>query len=86
MLTWGQALMSKYTKFCPGHNGDMLATLVRTKLSQNLARLVPQLKEELEYITATEFPECKGMSTTPWIYIHGCWTLLYFFANIEPTD
>ncbi|CAN8095188.1 unnamed protein product [Discula destructiva] len=54
-----EALMSKYTKFCPERHQDLLATLVRTRLTQNLARLIPQLKEEVEYITATEFPECK---------------------------
>jgi hypothetical protein len=37
-----------------------MAYLVRSRLTQNLARLVPKLKEELEYVTATEFPECKG--------------------------
>lgn len=51
--------MSQYTKFCPERHQDLLATLVRTRLTQNLARLIPQLKEEVEYITATEFPECK---------------------------
>lgn len=51
--------MSKYTKFCPERHQDLLATLVRTRLTQNLARLIPQLKHEVEYITATEFPECK---------------------------
>lgn len=49
--------MSRYTKFCT-ENSDLLATLVRTRLTQNLARLIPQLKEEVEYITATEFPDC----------------------------
>lgn len=51
--------MSRYTKFCPDKHQDLLSTLVRTRLTQNLARLIPQLKEEVEYITATEFPECK---------------------------
>lgn len=50
--------MSRYTKFSPENHADLLATLVRTRLTQNLARLIPQLKEEVEYITATEFPEC----------------------------
>ncbi|KAJ9142628.1 Cytochrome P450 [Pleurostoma richardsiae] len=54
-----EALMSKYTNFCPGHNAEVLATVVRTRLTQNLARLVPQLKSEIEFIVATEFPECK---------------------------
>jgi len=53
-------MLSKYTKFCLGHNNELLANIVRTKLTQNLARLVPQLKPEIEYVTATEFPECQG--------------------------
>jgi ent-kaurene oxidase len=57
-------MLSKYTKFCLGHNAEMLSALVRCRLSQNLARLVPQLKVELESIVATEFPECQGMSIT----------------------
>ena len=51
--------MTKYTRFTPGPHGELLNTLIRTKLSQNLARLVPQLKGELDYFVATEFPECK---------------------------
>jgi cytochrome P450 len=54
-----QAMLSEYTGFCPGHNSELLSTLIRTKLTQNLARLVPQLKGELEYVVATEFPECR---------------------------
>lgn len=60
------ALQSKYTKFSPGHNGDMLALLVRTKLTQNLTRVVPQLRKELEYILATEFPVCENWTTVQW--------------------
>lgn len=55
-----QAMLSKYTNFTLGNHADLLSTLVRCKLSQNLARLVPQLKSELEYVVATEFPDCKG--------------------------
>ncbi|KAH8908882.1 cytochrome P450 [Coniochaeta sp. PMI_546] len=54
-----EAMLSKYTGFCPGHNAELLSTLIRTKLTQNLARLVPQLKGELEYVVGTEFPECR---------------------------
>lgn len=36
----------------------MLALLVRTRLTQNLARLIPELKHELEHIVAQEFPDC----------------------------
>ncbi|WYZ46533.1 hypothetical protein EsH8_IX_000758 [Colletotrichum jinshuiense] len=54
-----EAMLSKYTNFTLGNHADLLSTLVRCKLSQNLARLVPQLKSELEYVVATEFPDCK---------------------------
>ncbi|KAJ2896435.1 cytochrome P450 [Zalerion maritima] len=53
-----EALMSKYTNFCAGSHSDLLTLLVRTKLGQNLARLAPVLREELEYITSKELPEC----------------------------
>lgn len=52
-------MQSRYTKFSPGHNSDMLALLLRTRLTQNLARLIPQLKGELEYIVGQEFPACE---------------------------
>ncbi|KAI3527672.1 cytochrome P450 [Colletotrichum filicis] len=54
-----EAMLSRYTNFTLGNHADLLSTLVRCKLSQNLARLVPQLKSELEYVVATEFPNCK---------------------------
>ncbi|CAM1510239.1 Fc.00g005740.m01.CDS01 [Cosmosporella sp. VM-42] len=60
------ALQSKYTKFSPGHNGDLLALLVRTKLTQNLTRLMPQLKQEFEYILASEFPACEDWTPVKW--------------------
>ncbi|KAH7198694.1 cytochrome P450 [Fusarium flagelliforme] len=60
------ALQSKYTKFSPGHNGETLALLIRTKLTQNLTRVVPRLKQELEYILATEFPACEDWTPVKW--------------------
>ncbi|WXC42372.1 hypothetical protein SNK03_002147 [Fusarium graminearum] len=60
------ALQSKYTKFSPGHNGETLALLIRTKLTQNLTRVVPRLREELEYILATEFPACEDWTPVKW--------------------
>jgi len=53
-------MLTDYTMFTLGHHGDTLSYIVRSKLSQNLTRLVPQLKEELDFVTATEFPECQG--------------------------
>ncbi|PNY24453.1 Ent-kaurene oxidase [Tolypocladium capitatum] len=60
------ALQSKYTKFSPGHNAELLTLLLRTRLTQNLARLAPQLKEEFEYIVATEFPACDDWTPVKW--------------------
>ncbi|KAK0392115.1 hypothetical protein NLU13_1613 [Sarocladium strictum] len=58
-----EAMQTRYTKFSPGHNSEMLALLVRTRLTQNLARLIPLLKGELEYIVATEFPACEDWTS-----------------------
>ncbi|PHH91714.1 hypothetical protein CDD83_10562 [Cordyceps sp. RAO-2017] len=60
------ALQSKYTKFSPGHNADLLTLLLRTRLTQNLVKLAPQLKEELEYIVSTEFPACDDWTPVKW--------------------
>ncbi|KAK7420012.1 hypothetical protein QQX98_003018 [Neonectria punicea] len=60
------ALQSKYTKFTPGHNGDLLALLVRTKLTQNLTRVIPRMKNELEFILGTEFPTCEDWTPIKW--------------------
>jgi cytochrome P450 len=40
--------------------------LLRTKLTQNLARLMPQLKDELEYLVDTEFPACTDWTPVKW--------------------
>ncbi|KAH7309460.1 cytochrome P450 [Stachybotrys elegans] len=61
------ALQSKYTKFSAGHNGELLTLMLRGRLTQNLARLQPQLKEELDYITTTEFPACDDWTPVKWI-------------------
>ncbi|RFU74429.1 hypothetical protein TARUN_7822 [Trichoderma arundinaceum] len=60
------ALQTKYTKFSAGHNGDMLSLLVRTRLTQNLAELIPQLKCELEHYIGTEFPACDDWTAVKW--------------------
>ncbi|KPM43563.1 hypothetical protein AK830_g2998 [Neonectria ditissima] len=60
------ALQSKYTKFSPGHNGDLLALLVRTKLTQNLTRVIPRMKKELEFILGSEFPTCEDWTPIKW--------------------
>ena len=48
--------MTTYTDFSPGPHGELFFALIRTKLSQNLARLVPRLKGELEHVVTTEYP------------------------------
>ncbi|RDA88937.1 hypothetical protein CP532_0670 [Ophiocordyceps camponoti-leonardi (nom. inval.)] len=60
------ALQSKYTKFSPGHNADLLTLLLRTRLTHNLDKLAPQLKEELDYVIATEFPACDEWTAVKW--------------------
>jgi cytochrome P450 len=61
-----EALQSDYTGFSPGHNSELLILLLRTKLTQNLARLVPQLREELEYLVDAEFPVCEDWTCVKW--------------------
>lgn len=44
----------------------MLSLLVRTRLTQNLVELIPQLKSELESYIATEFPPCEDWTPVKW--------------------
>lgn len=53
-----EAMLTEYTHFHLGRHNDTLSLLVRSKLTQRLTRLIPQLKSELEFITAEEFPDC----------------------------
>ncbi|KAI1391380.1 ent-kaurene oxidase [Hypoxylon trugodes] len=54
-----EAMLSEYTKLCAGEHTDTLSLLLKCKMTGQLARMTPQLKEELEHIVATEFPECQ---------------------------
>ncbi|KAI2781765.1 ent-kaurene oxidase [Daldinia loculata] len=54
-----EAMLSEYTNLCAGLHSDTLSLLLKCKMTGQLARMTPQLKEELEYIIATEFPECQ---------------------------
>ncbi|KAI1135209.1 ent-kaurene oxidase [Hypoxylon sp. FL0543] len=54
-----EAMLSEYTNLCAGQHTDTLSLLLKCKMTGQLARMTPQLKEELEYIIATEFPECE---------------------------
>ncbi|KAI1172322.1 cytochrome P450 [Nemania sp. FL0916] len=54
-----EAMLSEYTQLSAGAHSDVLAFLLKTKATHNLQRMVPSLKEELQYILATEFPACK---------------------------
>ncbi|PHH78944.1 hypothetical protein CDD80_5976 [Ophiocordyceps camponoti-rufipedis] len=60
------ALQSKYTKFSPGHYADLMTLLLRTRLTQNLVKLAPQMKEELDFVMATEFPACDDWTPVKW--------------------
>lgn len=61
-----EALQTKYTKFSPGHNQELFALVIRTKLTQNLMRLMPQLRDEFKYFLATEFPTCEDWTPVKW--------------------
>ncbi|KAI4863164.1 ent-kaurene oxidase [Hypoxylon rubiginosum] len=54
-----EAMLSEYTSLCAGSHTDTLSLLLKCKMTGQLARMTPQLKEELEHILATEFPECE---------------------------
>ncbi|KAF3062287.1 Ent-kaurene oxidase [Daldinia childiae] len=54
-----EAMLSEYTNLCAGSHADTLSLLLKCKMTGQLARMTPQLKEELEHIVATEFPECQ---------------------------
>ncbi|KAI0471965.1 ent-kaurene oxidase [Xylariaceae sp. FL0804] len=53
-----EAMLSEYTQLSAGAHSETLTLLLKTKTTQNLARMGPKLREELEYILATEFPAC----------------------------
>ncbi|KAI5867197.1 ent-kaurene oxidase [Durotheca rogersii] len=54
-----EAMLSEYTELCAGDHADTLSLLLKCKMTGQLARMVPQLKDELEHILATEFPDCQ---------------------------
>ncbi|KAI6093145.1 ent-kaurene oxidase [Hypoxylon rubiginosum] len=54
-----EAMLSEYTSLCAGAHTDTLSLLLKSKMTGQLARMTPQLKEELEHILATEFPDCE---------------------------
>ncbi|KAI8623802.1 cytochrome P450 [Xylariaceae sp. FL1651] len=54
-----EAMLSEYTHLSADAHSDTLTLLLKTKATQNLPRMIPDLKEELEYILATEFPACE---------------------------
>ncbi|KAI1342040.1 cytochrome P450 [Xylariaceae sp. FL0016] len=54
-----EAMLSEYTQLSAGGHSDTLTLLLKTKTTQNLARMAPKLKHELEYILGTEFPSCE---------------------------
>ncbi|KKA30548.1 hypothetical protein TD95_003633 [Thielaviopsis punctulata] len=53
-----EVMQTPYTHFTASHNTTLMTTIIKTKLGQNIARLTPQLRTELEHITATELPPC----------------------------
>jgi hypothetical protein len=53
-------MLSEYTHLSADAHSDILTLLLKTKATKNLQRMVPALKEEFEFILATEFPACEG--------------------------
>ncbi|UNI24434.1 hypothetical protein JDV02_010178 [Purpureocillium takamizusanense] len=60
------ALQSKWTKFWPGRHVELLTFVVRTRLTQNLVKLAPILKQELDFIISTDFPACNDWTPVNW--------------------
>ncbi|KAI1861193.1 uncharacterized protein JN550_011015 [Neoarthrinium moseri] len=54
-----EAMLVEYTRFTFGLHHDAVTLLMKTKLTQQLSRLVPRMKEELEFLVREEFPDCE---------------------------
>ncbi|KAI8947933.1 cytochrome P450 [Xylaria longipes] len=54
-----EAMLSEYTHLSADAHSDILTFLLRTKATHNLQRMMSTLKEELQFILATEFPVCE---------------------------
>ncbi|KAI0552634.1 cytochrome P450 [Xylaria curta] len=54
-----EAMLSEYTHLSADAHSDILTHLLRTKATHNLQRMMSILKDELEFILATEFPACE---------------------------
>ncbi|KAI0442640.1 cytochrome P450 [Xylaria telfairii] len=54
-----EAMLSEYTHLSADAHSDILTLLLRTKATHNLQRMLSALKEEFQFILATEFPDCE---------------------------
>ncbi|RWA07174.1 hypothetical protein EKO27_g7931 [Xylaria grammica] len=54
-----EAMLSEYTHLSADAHSDILTLLLKTKATHNLQRMVSALKEEFQFILATEFPACE---------------------------
>ncbi|KAI0525582.1 cytochrome P450 [Xylaria bambusicola] len=54
-----EAMLSEYTHLSADAHSDVLTLLLKTKATHHLQRMVPTLKEELQFILDTEFPVCE---------------------------
>ncbi|KAI3324948.1 cytochrome P450 [Xylariaceae sp. AK1471] len=59
MTAVSEAMLSEYTQLSADAHSDILTFLLKTKATHNLQRMVPALKEEFQFILATEFPACE---------------------------
>ena len=58
-----EAMLCDYTQFSLGPHNETLLLLIRTNLTQRLARMVPRMRQELKLIVDQQFPDCKGASS-----------------------
>ncbi|KAI0457043.1 cytochrome P450 [Xylaria acuta] len=58
-----EAMLSEYTHLSADAHSDILTFLLRTKATHNLQRMMSTLKEEFQFIMATEFPACEDWTS-----------------------
>ncbi|KAI0540062.1 cytochrome P450 [Xylaria digitata] len=54
-----EAMLSEYTHLSADAHSDILTLLLKTKATHNLQRMISVLREEFQFILATEFPACE---------------------------
>ncbi|RYC60736.1 hypothetical protein CHU98_g5470 [Xylaria longipes] len=81
-----EAMLSEYTHLSADAHSDILTFLLRTKATHNLQRMMSTLKEELQFILATEFPVCEGSALSrseEWMSVSINFAVTAFIAVIK---